>query len=243
MKIEENAGKVTNKQKRNIKNNILRTIEETGFELLNEQVEPIIEIRSRRDFNKYLVGYQKAYVGGEFMVNHIIVETSLTYRAFPCEQKEVSNYITKFLLANNEIEVINKYNLQPFLMYVQTIDRTFIDKVFAVCDYFEENTSHRYSRHIYDIHMIWKSGQINFEELKKLVPEIIEVRKLGNKTHSCKEGYHLIEVLEEIISIEFYRKDYETNTKEFLSKEVSYHESINSLEEVIKSSIFPKVIK
>ena len=33
----------------------------------------------------------------------------------------------------------NGVNLEPFEMNVQSLDRTFIDKVFALCDYYMEN--------------------------------------------------------------------------------------------------------
>ena len=36
-------------------------------------------------------------------------------------------------------------------MNVQSLERTFIDKVFAICDYQIQNMKDRYSRHLYDI--------------------------------------------------------------------------------------------
>ena len=36
-------------------------------------------------------------------------------------------------------------------MNVQSIERTFIDKVFAICDYRIQNMQDRASRHLYDI--------------------------------------------------------------------------------------------
>lgn len=83
--------KVTNGQKRSTKDSILNSIEESGYSLLND----LEAIKTRRDFNKYLVGYPKAYNGGEHMVDHIIIETNMTYRPFPCERLLVSNFITE----------------------------------------------------------------------------------------------------------------------------------------------------
>ncbi|WP_414839205.1 nucleotidyl transferase AbiEii/AbiGii toxin family protein [Carnobacterium sp. TMP28] len=126
--------KVSNKERKKFKKDILKAINEVDFELLNEKVNPPIETRSRRDFNKYLVGYQREFIGGDYMVDHIIVETNVTYLAFPFEKIEVSNYITKYLLSNDEQWLIEKYQIEPFEMQVQKIERTFIDKLFAICN-------------------------------------------------------------------------------------------------------------
>lgn len=242
VKIEAGAEKVTNKQKKDFKEAVLKAIEDLGFELLNEKVNPPIETWSRRDFNMYLAGYPREFNGGDHMVDHIIVETNVTYRAFPCETIDVSNYITKYLRTNEEEELITKYNLEPFQMQVQTIDRTFIDKLFAVCDYYEDKVSERYSRHLYDIHMIWNSGLVKLEDLKTILPSIVDVRKPGRNTHSCKPGYRPIDSLNIILDNDFYKQDFETNTKEFLSKEVSYTEAVKSLREVISSGLIPETI-
>ncbi|WP_214803187.1 nucleotidyl transferase AbiEii/AbiGii toxin family protein [Exiguobacterium sp. ERU656] len=127
--------------KRAFKLSVLRAIEEVGFKLLNDEVNPSIETRSGRDFNKYLAGYNKEFINESASVNHIIVETNVSYRAFPCEILSVSNYMTKYLSKESEFGLITEYELDPFEMRVQTIDRTFIDKLFAVCDYYEEKSA------------------------------------------------------------------------------------------------------
>lgn len=230
-------------EKKAFKLSVLRAIEEVGFKLLNNEVNPPIETRSGRDFNMYLAGYNKEFVSESAMVDHIIVETNVSYRAFPCEVLNVSNYVTKYLSSENELELITNYELNPFEMNVQTIDRTFIDKLFAVCDYYEDKISDRYSRHLYDIHMIWQQNLVQLEQLRVIVPDIIEIRKPGRNTHSCKVGYRVLESLRQIIDTEFYKEDFEKNTKEFLSVEVSYDEVITSLEEIINSELLPQTIR
>ncbi|GEN82858.1 hypothetical protein SLU01_11700 [Sporosarcina luteola] len=42
------------------------------------------------------------------MLDHILVETTLTYKPYPCDTKDVSNYITKFL-EKKELGLIEKY--------------------------------------------------------------------------------------------------------------------------------------
>ena len=39
-------------------------------------------------------------------------------------------------------------------MKLQSIERTYIDKIFALCDYYVQGKSKRYSRHLYDIYKL-----------------------------------------------------------------------------------------
>ena len=59
-------------------------------------------------------------------------------------------------------------------MKVQNIDRTLADKVFAICDYYLQGKTKRYSRHIYDIHKLLPKVPIE-EEFKVLVKQVREV--------------------------------------------------------------------
>ncbi|WP_157964518.1 nucleotidyl transferase AbiEii/AbiGii toxin family protein [Exiguobacterium flavidum] len=235
-------GPIGNAAKKQLKRDVLQAIETVGFEYLNDKRVPPLETRSRRDFNEYLAGFKQLFSGGTFMMQHIKVETNVTYRAFPCESLAVSNYITKFLQLEEEHDLIEQYELIPFTMQVQTIDRTFLDKLFAICDYYEDGVSHRYSRHIYDIHMIWSKGFVKRDALKELIPHIIADRQSGPKTYSSREGYPLLDRLNRIIDEDFYKKDFETNTLEFLSRETVYEEAIRSLNEIITSDFLPKTI-
>jgi hypothetical protein len=51
----------------------------------------------------------------------------------------VSNYITKFLIKTNETQFIPKYELDPFMMIVQSIERTLIDKLFRLLNDLKPN--------------------------------------------------------------------------------------------------------
>ena len=57
------------------------------------------------------------------------------------------------------------------MMNVQSIERTFVDKVFAVCDYKIQNMQDRDSRHLYDICKLLREVELN-EELDKLISVI-----------------------------------------------------------------------
>ncbi|AQU79540.1 nucleotidyl transferase AbiEii/AbiGii toxin family protein [Planococcus faecalis] len=236
------SNKLPRSEKKKLKTAIESVIQDLGFALLNPE-----NIRSGREFNEYEIGYRKAFEGDSEMSPHILVETNVAYQPFPFEQLEVSNYITKFVLSAEGDEAekerfLDEYGMKPFAANVQTIDRTFLDKIFAICDYYEKKESTRYSRHLYDLHMIVRSGFVDTEGLKRLVPEVIEIRRDGRDTASCRSGYELKKTLNEIIRTDFYKQDFNRNTKTFLSEDVSYIETIDSLKKIIDSDFLPTII-
>lgn len=218
---------------------IRATAAELGFKIINDD-----EIRSGREFNAYKLEYDRIFNETGQMLDHILIETMLTYRPYPCDILKVSNYATKFLAIEDE-ELVVQYNLQPFEMNIQTIERTFIDKLFAVCDYYHTNESNGKSRHIYDIHMIYQSGLLNAvqKDLMNLVNQVIETRRLGRHTHSCTPGYPFKKILNEIIEKEYFKKDYDEVTSEFLADGVKYEIAICSLKEILIEPWIPDSIQ
>ena len=223
--------------RKRLKNGILAAINDLGFELINAD-----EIQSDKDFNKYLVRYPKLFPTEDHMVPDIIIETLVVFKPFPCEKKKVSNYITKFLEKESS-QYIEPFELEPFEMEIQTIDRTFVDKLFAICDYHIQEKYDRYSRHIYDIHKIWNSGYLNLPQLNTLIESVAEQRQLiGTSTYSCVGGAKPNAILQEIIDKNVYKNDYEKVTLNFLYNEVSYEESIASLKEIVELKLLPELI-
>lgn len=230
--------KTKRKKNKALKTGILSAINELGFNLLT----PENEIMSGSDFTEYKVDYNKSHNGEIFMKEHILVETILTYRPHPCDDKLVSSYITKYLTKVEQLDLIERYELEPFMMKIQTIDRTFIDKLFALCDYHHEGKYAQYSRHLYDIHKIYHSPYLSREGIQDLINEVILIRQNGHNTHSCKPGYEPIKVLNEIANSGVFKNDYETNTREFLSVYVEYEEIIKTLRSILAENWVPEKI-
>lgn len=230
--------KLNNKQRKNLKSEILNAIDNTGLLLVNAD-----NVRSRREHNKYEVKYEKLFDTDETMIQDIIIETMVTYKPFPVTNLSVSNYITKFLENENRLDLIKQFNLVPFLMSVQTMERTFIDKIFALCDYHLHNNYTRHSRHIYDIHKMWQSGHLNKEVVKTIMDDVIKDRKRNLVINlSCISGVKPNILLHEIIATDVYKEDYDEITTAFIYEEVSYEQAILTLREIIALEIFPSVI-
>lgn len=111
--------------RRDLKKQIIEAIHDLHLILDNES-----HIYSRTYFNRYQIQYplsEKALS----LKPYLYVETALFLKPFPYEIKQADSYIYRFLAKMNQVELIDLYQLHPFDVKVQSIDRTFIDKLFA----------------------------------------------------------------------------------------------------------------
>ncbi|MEE1196886.1 MAG: nucleotidyl transferase AbiEii/AbiGii toxin family protein [Lachnospiraceae bacterium] len=127
-------------RRKKLKYNILKPIaDELGLLIRNFD-----SIESDKNLNHYDFYYES--VVGDRVINaippYVKLETSLMSYAFPTEKKELGNYILD-ALGTEEEEFITAYDLGTFPMRVQSLNRTLIDKVFAVCDYYLLGKAHR----------------------------------------------------------------------------------------------------
>ena len=75
---------------------------------------------------------------------------------YPEEVKQADSLIGEWMKANWFGKQAGEYELIPFNIHVQTMERTLIDKVYALCDYMLLNNVQKHSRHIYDIYQLLK---------------------------------------------------------------------------------------
>ena len=109
--------------------------------------------------------------------------------------------------------------------------------MFVICDYMLDNKPDKNSRYIYDLSRLLPFITLD-NNLKTLISEVRKIRKSSPKCYSSKDGINIPKLLKQIIDTEFYKKDYEQNTKKLLSKNVKYDEAIKVLEVIIKSGVF-----
>lgn len=223
---------ISKSQKKNIKQSIIEVANFLELEITN-----IDETRSRNNYNKYIFAYKSVLESeSSFLKSGVILETSYITISFPTEKKEVSSFIGNMMKTESP-DFIETFGLSDFTMKTQCIERTFIDKVFALCDYYLQNKISSHSRHIYDIYKILP--KINFDEnFYKLIFDVREVRKISPICISSDEKYKISELLKEIINKDIYKKDYENITEKILEESVDYETSITALKKIIEKDIF-----
>jgi len=154
--VDKELGKMTEGRKHKLKQAVVDTIKEIGFEVYNLE-----STRSGRNFNQYIAKYDSIYKDVTLVKSELIIETYVATQPFPTMMRVVNNYIYQFLEMNNRLDLAELYDLAPFEMRVQDIRRTYIDKVFALCDYYMSAETAKHSRHIYDLYML-DSRQLYF---------------------------------------------------------------------------------
>lgn len=225
----------TEGERRALKKNIVEIINDLGFSLENED-----EIRSKREFNRYIIKYPTLFPMNNVKQN-LIVETAVFLRSYPHTVKTANSYIYDYFLKNGKDDLIDKFELHKFEVRTQSIERTLIDKCFALADYYLSGKIKAHSRHIYDIYKLMQ--HITLDDDFKALAETVRIDRQSNKNClSSVDDIDLNEVLTDILTKEIYKKDYEETTQAILFKEenVSYDDAAKGLQEIIKSNIFKR---
>ena len=184
------------------------------------------KIESDKDYNHYDFKYESVAEVNNPLPPTVILETALMSYAFPTEEKQISSIIYDYLF-ETDIELLGKYELIPFFMKVQSIDRTLIDKMFAVCDYYMLRKSRRNSRHLYDIYKLYPYITED-EDFYNLIREVREHRnKIDEKVApSARYEVDISKIVCELCNKDFFKDDYENRTMGLISDNVSYEEVI-----------------
>lgn len=214
-------------RRKKLKYHVLRPISQE----LGMPIENWDSIESDKDYNYYLFGYKPVSdYPAEGIMQGIKLETALISYSFPTEEKEVSSILHE-ALGNQAPDLIQTYGLVPFPMQVQSVCRTFIDKIYALCDYYIANQSRRYSRHLYDIYKLYPSVTID-AEFRNLTEQVREHRSHLSVCPSAQDNVDIKGLIYEFLDSEFYKRDYETVTKSLISDNISYIEVSLALREI-----------
>ena len=129
------------------------------------------------------------------------------------------------------------FRLVKFTMRVQALERTYIDKVFALCDYYLQGKSKRYSRHLYDIYKL--TPMIEFDKVfLELVKETRAHRARMSICPSAQDGIDVPAVIIGFCDKDFYREDYHAITSYFTAEVVSYEDVIDNMRKIAESNLF-----
>ncbi len=227
----ETETKPSESRRKHLKSSIVSVIDKLGFTLTNPE-----NVKSRRDYNRYIIDYPSV-LGASYLKEMLIVETAVYQRAYPTVRKTAGSLIYDFLSTNGFDDFIRQYSLEPFELNVQSAERTMIDKLYALADYYLAGTTAEHSRHIYDIYKLLSVVEIN-DELKELAVSVADERRPHSRSLSVQDGTDIKAVLREIVEKNIYESDYKTITESLLFEPVPYETAIKALNTVLESGLF-----
>ncbi len=221
-------------RRKKLKNIVLKGISETlGLPIANWE-----ETQSDRDYNAYNFSYKSVFgLEDERLPQFVKLETALGSHSFPTKKVEIGNYIGDYLEGEGRTDLVEKFVLSKFSMKVQALERTYIDKVFALCDYYIQGKSKRHSRHLYDIYKLTPMMEFN-ENFLQLVSETRVHRAKMPICPSAQKGVNVSTVIKEFCDREFYREDYHSITTYFASDFVAYEEVVDNIRKIAESGVF-----
>ncbi|MEC4271751.1 nucleotidyl transferase AbiEii/AbiGii toxin family protein [Adlercreutzia sp. R25] len=219
---EEHA---TEGMRRCIKQAILESAEALGLFIVN-----LNRTRSRREYNRYEIALPG--IDGTSLNEQLIVETAVMTPADPAQKRPLQSLIGEYCEAQGYQDVMEEFDLGAFEVLANSLERTFCDKVFAVCDYYLAGPiPHRQSRHLYDLRKLLSVVALN-EDLLSLLSVVRGQRLGGYRTPSAGPEVDVAEVLGEIARSEVYRTDYERVTAPLLYEQMSYEEASSAIREI-----------
>jgi len=208
---------------------IIEIAENLGLVLSNPE-----DIKSRYDYNKYAFKYESLF---SVIPLEIIIETSFYQSVYPVDKHMVGSFVGRFCLERNIILPV-PFEAAEVMMNVQSVERTLVDKVFAVCDYKIQNMQDRDSRHLYDICKLLREVELN-EKLDKLIDMVRDDRMQSKNNPSAQLEYSIPDMLKEIIRSRFYEPDYKNVTQKLLYEDISYDYAIeNGIAIIAESDVF-----
>lgn len=221
--------KLSEGERKKVKTFIIEKANELGMQLDNGE-----DVQSRKNYNKYIFMYDSLF---SEVPLEIIIETNFHQNDNLGELQNVSSYVGRFVEKNNIILPV-EFAAESVEMIVQSLENTFIEKVFAICDYRIKNKQDRESRHLYDIYKLIPYIKIS-DELVRDIKSIREQRMLLKTNPSAQLEYNISDILKDIIDSHFYEMDYNDITKKLLYEDVSYDDVVkDGIAVVARMNIF-----
>ena len=221
----DGVNELTQSRKKKLKDNIVAVIDGLGLTLSNPE-----QIKSGMDYNLYKVAYPAAFVNPS-LKQHLEVESVFRIEVFPTVKMPTSSLVYDYLKERGLNGIISQFGLEPFEVRVQALERTFVDKVFAICDYYFSGRIEAQSRHIYDLYKILPHMKLD-NKLKAFVEEVRKVREGKHDCPSADNGVSLSQTIGKIIAEKTYKNDYNGITAVLLYETVTYDQVVAAIQTI-----------
>ena len=191
-------------------------------------------VMSRHDYNRYVFKYESLLCDKSL---EMIVETNYYQIAYPVNRHTVGSFVGRFCKERN-VSLPISFEAAEVNMDVQSVERTFADKVFAICDYRIQNMQDRDSRHLYDICKLMGAVKLD-DKMDDLIDTVRNERMHSKNNPSAQLIYNIPMMLREIISSRFYESDYKNITQKLLYENISYDDAVErGIAIVAESDVF-----
>ncbi|MBQ5878251.1 MAG: nucleotidyl transferase AbiEii/AbiGii toxin family protein [Treponema sp.] len=230
------------KRSKQIKHNLIEKISNHyDFQISNFD-------ENQGDWNVQKYHFKTPVVSSSYQASNIDPKVTIELSFLsPCEnpeKKEVDCYILKYI-RENKLDIWDKYNIDyidKFEMNVQPMQMTYIDKVYALCDYFLDPNKNpdKCSRHLYDIHQMTPSIIFN-SDFEKMIKKIRAHRTSLEKAYSTKTNQTktIKDIVSEFSLNDYYKDDYNKKTKKLIgNKNITYEMTIDNINKIVSEDIF-----
>lgn len=212
------AEHATEGMRKRIKQAVVASADSLGL-----SIENLDRTRSRREFNRYEMPLPN--VDGTAFADKLVVETAVMTPADPAEYRSLQSFVGAFCKERRFVEAVEEYGLGSFEVLASSLERTFCDKTFALCDYYLAGAiPPRQSRHMYDLCKLLDRVSLD-ETLLELLKMVRGQRLGGFRTPSANPSVGVSGTLREIVNFDVYREDYEKVTAPLLYDDLRYEDA------------------
>ena len=207
----------TEGMRKRIKASVVESVGALGLTVAN-----LDSTRSRRDYNRYDIVLPESD-------DVVLLETAVMTPTAPYAMRSLQSFVGRFFEERGQRNFARSFGLGPFEVKANSLERTFADKVFAVCDYYLlGDIPPRQSRHLYDLHKLIDRIDLG-EEMRELMETVRHQRAASYRCPSADPSVDLQETIRAIIAVGAYRVDYEKVTGPLLYEDVGYDVAERSL--------------
>lgn len=202
----------TDSHRMKFNNAVYNSIIELGFDYDRSKMN------SRREYNTFefpinmqgTVSYIREEMKIETMANKKGKILNATYTML-----RISNYIYDAFCNNPQYQSsLEQYGLCPFMMPVQNMDVTFVEKVMSLTNRYLRGESFRLSRHLYDIYQMWNMGNLRQFNLDNTMYET-KIHLMERTNDIClRQNRPAKAILLEALRTDFYRQDFNEVTQQ-----------------------------
>lgn len=201
----------TDSHRMKISNAVYNSIVELGFDYDRAKMG------SRREYNTFIFDYNQLFssvgLNSELKVETMANKKGKILNA-TYSMLRISNYIYDILCNYPQYHSsLEKYGLTPFMMPVQNMDVTFVEKIMSLSNRYLRGESHRLSRHLYDIYQMYTRGNLSSFDLNKCIYET-KKHLLERTNDIClRQDRSAKSILIEALVTDFYMQDFNTITQ------------------------------